>query len=95
MAFPSDRIMFEIYREAGYSRRYRVVFFTELDEHNKEAEINAAMAGEHFYDGFIAELTKKGAKNVIADVLARLNAGEAVTQAEVEAALEPYAPVVS
>ena len=32
----SDRTMFEIYREAVYARQYRVVYFTELDEHNKE-----------------------------------------------------------
>ena len=39
----SNKVMFEIYREAGYGRKYRVVYFTELNEHNKEAEINRAL----------------------------------------------------
>src|SRR5205807_6967291 len=53
MAFESDKIMFEIYRETEYTGKYRVVYFTELQDHNKETEINHAMAGEHFFDGFI------------------------------------------
>lgn len=83
----SDRIMFEIYREADYGRRYRVVYFTELNEHNKEQEIGRAMAGEHFYDGFIAERHKEQAKRVIAAAVQRLNAGEKFDPAELEAGL--------
>ena len=45
--------MFEIYRETTYTGKYRVVYFTELQDHDKETEINRAMAGEHFYDGFL------------------------------------------
>jgi len=45
--FESEKIMFEIYRESTYSGEYRVVYFTELQDHNKEAEINRAAAGEH------------------------------------------------
>jgi len=30
-----DKIMFEIYKESIYSDKYRVVYFTELHEHNK------------------------------------------------------------
>lgn len=91
MAHESDRIMFEIFREEGYSRRYRVVYFTELDEHNKEAEINAAMAGEHFYDGFIRETNKEQAKGVIDDLLGRLNEGEELTPDTVASALADFA----
>ena len=80
----SDRIMFEIYREADYARQYRVVYFTELNEHNKEQEIGRAMAGEHFYDGFISERSKDEAKRVVADVLRRMNAGESVSPEEVD-----------
>ena len=43
MLFESDKIMFEIYRETEYTGRYRVVYFTELQEHNKESEINRAL----------------------------------------------------
>ncbi len=92
MPFESDKIMFEVYREEGFSRKYRVVYFTELDEHNKEAEINAAMAGEHFYDGFIRSSSSNDAKAMIDDFLRRLNAGEAITPAEFEAAIGPYTP---
>jgi hypothetical protein len=91
VAHASDRIMFEIYREAGYGRRYRVVYFTELDEHNKEAEINAAMAGEHFYDGFIRDKDKDEAKQVIDGLLGRLNQGEEITPENVASALAEYA----
>ena len=49
MLFESDKVMFEIYRETEYTGRYRVVYFTELQDHNKESEINHALSGEHFY----------------------------------------------
>jgi len=86
----SDKVMFEIYREAGYNRRFRVLYFTELNDHNRETEINRAMAGEHFYDGFIRNLKKDEAKTAIDEIIARLNRGEEVQPADVEQALEPY-----
>ena len=43
--FESEKTMFEIYREKIYSGKYRVVYFTELQDHNKETEINHALAG--------------------------------------------------
>jgi len=92
MSFESQKIMFEIYREEGYGRRYRVVFFTELNEHNKEFEINAAMAGEHFYDGFILERDARSAKQAIDAVLRRLNDGEQLGPTDVESFLEAYTP---
>jgi hypothetical protein len=92
MPFESDKIMFEIYREATYSRNYRVVYFTELQDHNKEMEINRAMAGEHFYDGFIRAYRKDQAKEVINGILARLNQGEPVAKEEVASALAPFTP---
>jgi hypothetical protein len=86
--------MFEIYREADYGRQYRVVFFTELDEHNKEGEINRAMAGEHFYDGFLLNLRKEEGKRKIGELVGRLNRGEKLSPNDVErelAALEAMA----
>jgi hypothetical protein len=68
--------MFEIYREAGYDRRYRVVYFTELDEHNKDEEIARAGAGEHLYDGFLREQSLPEAKRVIGRLLERCNGGD-------------------
>jgi len=87
MLFEADKVMFEIYRETEYSGQYRVVYFTELQDHNKETEINHAMAGEHFYDGFIRNFRKDEAKEIINSLLARLNNGERVDAREVERAL--------
>jgi hypothetical protein len=83
--------MFEIYREASYDRRYRVVFFTELDEHTKEQEIARATAGDHFYDGFLrADDNLPEAKRLIFQFLDQLNRGEALPASEVERALAAY-----
>jgi hypothetical protein len=87
MLFESDKVMFEIYRETEYTGRYRVVYFTELQDHNKETEINHALAGEHFYDGFIKNFGKDEAKEIINNILTRLNEGETLPPEEVERAL--------
>jgi thiaminase len=92
VAFESDKIMFEIYKEATYSGEYRVVYFTELQDHNKEHEISRAVAGEHFYDGFIKNYGKERAKEAIAEVLRRLNSGERLSAEEVARELKPYTP---
>src|ERR1035441_4371672 len=90
MAFESDKIMFEIYRETTYTGKYRVVYFTELQDHNKESEISKAMAGEHFYDGFIRQYRKDQAKEMIEKILTRMNDGEKLTPAEVEAEIKAF-----
>jgi hypothetical protein len=87
MLFESDKVMFEIYRETEYTGHYRVVYFTELNDHNKETEINHALAGEHFFDGFIKNYRKDEAKAIIDALLSRLNSGERVEPQEVERAL--------
>ncbi len=87
MLFESDKVMFEIYRDTEYSGEYRVVYFTELQDHNKETEINHAMAGEHFYDGFIKNYRKDEAKAIIDSLVRRLNRGERMEPKEVESAL--------
>ena len=89
-AIQSERTMFEVYRETAYSGVYRVVYFTELQDHNKEAEINRAMAGEHFVDGFLDNFTKEQAKKVIDGMLDQLNRGEALTQDEFLERLSTY-----
>lgn len=82
MAFESDKTMFEVYRETSYTGRYRVVYFTELQDHNKETEINHAMAGEHYFDGFLKNFGKDEAKEMIDDLLARMNGGEKISPDE-------------
>ncbi len=71
-----------MYREKSYGRNFRVVYFTELEDHNKESEINRAMAGEHFVDGYLRNYGKEEAKKVIDDLLLRMNAGDELTPAE-------------
>ena len=65
MLFEADKVMFEIYRETEYTNKFKVVYFTELQDHNKESEINRALAGEHFFDGFIKNTGKEEAKEII------------------------------
>jgi hypothetical protein len=84
------KIMFEIYREASYNRRYKVVYFTELGDHNKDGEINRALAGDHVFDGYLTENKKEEAKAVIDRTLARLNSGEQVNPEEIASELAPY-----
>ena len=57
---PEDRVMFEIYREGSYNLKYRVVYFTELGDHNKDDEISRALAGDHVFDGFLVSEQKRG-----------------------------------
>lgn len=92
MAFESDKIMFEIYRETTYTGKFRVVYFTELQDHNKETEISRAMAGEHFYDGFIRAYRKDQAKELIDKILNRMNEGETMTPDQVEAEINAFIP---
>jgi len=52
------------------------------------------MAGEHFFDGFLLNLRKDAGKAKLADLVARMNRGEALTPGDVErelAALEVIA----
>jgi hypothetical protein len=92
MLMEADKVMFEIYRESAYTGKYRVVYFTELNEHNKEYEINRAMSGEHFYDGFIKNYRKDEAKEIIEGLLRRLNEGEKLTTDDIERALGAHIP---
>ncbi len=87
MLFEADKVMFEIYKETEYTGKYRVVYFTELQDHNKETEINHAMAGEHVFDGFIKNFRKDEAKEIINALLGRMNNGERVEPTDIERAL--------
>jgi hypothetical protein len=86
----AGKIMFEVYREGGYDRRYRVVYFTELNDHNRDTELNRCLAGESFYSGFLSEASRKEARAIISSALARLNDGEELAPGELERELEPH-----
>jgi hypothetical protein len=92
MAFESDKIMFEIYKDTQYNKNYRVVFYTELNEHNKHAEISRAMAGEHFFDGFIKDYKKDEAKKIIETIVTELNDGKDITSSIIKDRLKEYTP---
>jgi hypothetical protein len=90
LAIESDKVMFEIYREPEFGRQYRVVYFTELDEHNKEKEINDAMRGEHIFDGYLRNHAKTEGKGILAGILKRLNSGENMGPEDIERELKPF-----
>ena len=82
--------MFEIYRDSARGGSYRVVYFTELDEHNKEKEINDAMRGDHIFDGFLRTYNKEEAKRAVTQLLERLNRGETIGESEIATQLKPF-----
>ena len=86
----SKKVMFEIYREADFGGRYKVVYFTELGEHDKEKEIEGAMRGEHVFDGFLLHRERNQAKQILDEILDRLNRGEPVDESTIEQELQPY-----
>ncbi|MBV6479003.1 MAG: hypothetical protein HGGPFJEG_01764 [Ignavibacteria bacterium] len=73
MTFESDKTMFEIYREKEFNRKFKVVFYTELNEHNKEAEINHALNGETIFDGFLKDSLKEKGKTKIRELIKEMN----------------------
>ncbi len=75
MSFESQKILFQIYREGSFNRRYRVVYFTELGDGNKESEIGRALDGEPVCDGFIKDYRKEEAKAIIERYVEALNNG--------------------
>ena len=90
--YESDKIMFEIYQDKHYNQKFRVVYYTELNENNKHTEINRALAGESFYDGFIKDYRKDEAKKIIEDIIKQLNEGNKITKDEIKIKLENYLP---
>ena len=92
MPLTSDtkKVMFEIYRDASFGGRYKVVYFTELGEHDKENEINEAMRGERVFDGFLLHRERNQAKQIVDEILDRLNSGEPVDETTIEQKLQPY-----
>lgn len=83
-----DRTMFEIYRETDYNRSFHFIFYTDLDEHEREREIAKAAGGETVYTGFIDDTRKEGARAIIEAIVDELNdldeddavmSGEAIT----------------
>ena len=81
------KVMFEIYRERE-DGAYRVVYFTELTEHEKDDALSEAMHGSHVYSGYLLHRDRDRAKATVARLIDRLNAGETVSEQEIEFALD-------
>lgn len=91
MAFESDKTMFEIYREKEFNKKFKVVYYTELTEHNKEAEINRALNGETIFDGFIKDNLKEPGKVIIKEMLNEMNSkAEPLNSDEIKKRLSEY-----
>lgn len=92
MPLTSDtkKVMFEIYRDSDFAGRYKVVYFTELGEHDKDTEIAEAMRGEHVFDGFLLHRERQEGKQIVDEILGELNRGEIVEPAAIEEKLKPY-----
>ena len=81
------KVMFEIFRERE-DGAYRVVYFTELTEHEKDDALSEAMHGSHVYSGYLLHRERDRAKATVGRLLDRLNAGEDVSEQEIEFALD-------
>ena len=92
MAMPrvDEKVMFEIFREASYDRRYRVVYFTELGEHDKDREIDRALSGSHVFDGFfdVSRITR--ARTAVEQILDGLNEGDSPEADRIGLVLSPF-----
>jgi hypothetical protein len=85
----TDPIMFEVYLDTARDR-CRVVYFTELDENDRDAAIDAAMAGEHVFDGLIDGARIDAAKAVLSAFASRPDAGAPGTADELAGLLAPF-----
>lgn len=91
MAFESDKTMFEIYREKDFNKKFRLIIYTELNEHNKHSEINKAIDGETIYDGFLKDLTKKDGKQLLVEIVSEMNNnGAALSKEDIEDRLKEF-----
>jgi hypothetical protein len=89
MIFESDKTMFEIYREGDFNKKFRVVYFTELDEHNKEAEINHALLGEPIFSGFLRDDMKSQGRMIIDEMIKEMNeSGETLGEEDISEKLK-------
>ena len=92
MPLTSDtkKVMFEIYRDTSLTGQYKVVYFTELGEHDKDTEIADAMRGEHIFDGFLLHRERQDGKQAVQEILEQLNSGNPVDASTIRERLKPY-----
>jgi hypothetical protein len=83
----TKKIMFEIFRER-HDGGYRVVYYTELGEHQKDYALAEAMNGEYVYSGYILHRDRDRAKSAVDELLVRLNHGEQLSEVDIESQLQ-------
>lgn len=76
MSGSREKLMFEIFREGNKEGGYEVLFLTELDEKERDREIDRALQGFPFLEGFLGGADLKRAKDLLSGVVTRLNRGE-------------------
>ena len=89
MSLRDNKIMFQIYKEIKYHGDYRVVLFTELNDYDKDFEIDKALAGEEFLSGYIMEIRRSKAQPIFDDIIEKLNEGENLSPEAAQKLLEP------
>jgi len=83
------KVMFEIFREQ-HAGDFRVVYYTELGEHEKDYALSEAMNGETVFSGYLLYREREHAKAKIAELLRRMNNGNNVSSGEIELALSKF-----
>jgi hypothetical protein len=89
----SDKTLFEIYRETGYARGFRSIFYTDLEEHARDKEIARAAAGETIVSGYVRDDQKEQARAVVDAIVAELDSLDEEEQPElapINARLRPF-----
>ena len=84
-----DKIMFEIYREER-DARHRVVYYTELGEHDRNTEIERAMRGETVFNGFLRSHEAVNGKAAVMALLAELDKAMPLASVEIAKRLAPF-----
>lgn len=88
-----NKVMFEIYRDPEFQGRYHVVYFTELDDQNRDKEIPCAMRGTNIFDGFLVGSNKDVAKSKIDKILKQLNEGINIPSESIQHILKDHLEV--
>ena len=68
-----EKTMFEIYRESDYNRAFHYIFYTDLEEHGRDAEIAKAASAETVFSGFLGDDTKEKARAIVEAIVDELN----------------------
>ena len=86
----SEKVSIGIYKESGCDMPYQIVYSTELDEHERDAAMSRFVKGETIYTGFLKEACLDQGKQLLADNLARWNAGTSPIVEELVSPISSY-----